>query len=285
MIRYSIITFIILFAGFNIYLRVGHKEFSTPQYQYQGNVMGAQKYIYGAKLPESVMIGTSLSAVMPMDSLQEIYKLSMPGLSMMDGMEILKRRSDYPKRVFIEINFFLKPETASFQALFSSSLNNKIKVELPAMKEENQPVSILMDRLRSRHKPVAVAPVENDTVARDVFESLLEEQFKAYTVSIDSNQLNNSLKKMEEDVTFLVSQGSEVCFFEMPVDSSLERLPRTHAIRSAITNRFKGRPHIYYIPVPEGTFRTKDGIHLIEKEAWRFASYFKKEADSIQWQQ
>lgn len=285
MIRYSIITFIVLFAGFNIYLRVSNKEFNTPQYQYQGNVMGAQKYIYGTKLPEQVMIGTSLSAVVPTDSLQGLYKLSMPGLSMMDGLEILKKRAEFPKKVFIEINYFLKPETASFQSLFNSPVNNKIKKELPAMKEENQPVSILMDKLRNRSKPAAGMPAVNDTVARDVFEGLLKGQFELYTQSIDRNQLNNVLIKIEQDVMAMINQGSEVCFFEMPVDSSLEVLPRTLTIRGAIKNRFKGHPHIHFIPVPEGEFRTKDGIHLIERDAWKFASYFKREADSIHWQQ
>ncbi|WP_440134525.1 hypothetical protein [Chitinophaga sancti] len=283
MIRYSLITFIVLFAGFNIYLRVKKQEYSTYQYQYQLNVIEGQKYIFGKRAPESVLLGTSLSALMPTDSLNGLYKLAMPGLSTADGRNIVMKRNSYPHRIFIEINFFNKPADEAYTSLFSSSVNNKIKEVLPALKEENQPVSILLSKFKKDHQQPGnnqVVPV-NDTVPANIFMNLLAGSRRQYTDPIDTMALEKALDELTGFVEEVTAKGSHVCFFEMPVDQSLENLPKTVLVRNMIQQRFQGKQNTWFIHLPQGNFRTKDGIHLTESNAWDYTSYFKEEVDRL----
>ncbi len=277
MIRKSLIVFIVIFAAFNIYLKTSQKQFDAFQYQYQLNVIRAQKYIYDPEHnPSSVMVGTSLSAMLPLPD--SIYNLSMPGLNIADGIEVVKAVPRLPRTVFIETNFFFSVPSKPFADLFSNSVNNQMKIWLPGMRDQNQPANILMSAFRTNSKVVERPSPENDAIpAPALFEKLLEKQKNRFKEA-DTLVINREMEKVAEFVQLVTASGGKVCFFEMPVENVLESLPLTTVVREKLHSRFQHLENVYFLDPPkEHNYRTMDGIHLSHTGLWDYSIYFREE--------
>ncbi|RBL92906.1 hypothetical protein [Chitinophaga flava] len=277
MIRKSLLVFIVIFAAFNIYLTVSKKQFNEYQYQYQLNVIRAQKYIYDAeRKPSAVMLGTSLSALMHLPD--SIYNLSLPGLNVADGIEVVRTIHTLPKTVFIESNYFFRDGSESFKDIFSNRINNQLKIWLPGMRDQNQPPNILLSVLKpQKNKEERPAP-ENDAVPSPaLFANLLTRQESIYK-TVDTLLVNRGLDRLTEFVKDITASGGKVCIFEVPVSASLVPLPLTTVIREKLRVRFQHLENVYFLNAPKDhKYQTVDGIHLSHSSLWDYSMYFREE--------
>jgi hypothetical protein len=273
MIKKSALTFLVLFIGLSLFLFINKTSFKSTQYQYQGNVIKAQKYLYSDSIPALAMVGTSLSVNLNMDSLPGVYNLSMPGLSLFDGLNIISSKQALPAIILIEANSSFKPASANFTNAFNFKPFNFLKAHLVALRDENQPVGITLHYIKSLHKTKAT-PDTNATPAH-LFEEMVQlnkDNFNHTDTSIFRTSQELLFKKVQE----ITDRGTKVCFFEMPVNKALQHLPGSDAMQENIINHFKSNLNVFFIPSDiDHSYKTTDGVHLNPNELLTYIHYLR----------
>src|SRR5690349_5473276 len=107
MIRKSIFVAIILLGIHALVARMD--VLPAKQYSFQDNIVKAQGFMYG-ETEKNVVVGSSLSEKLAMDSLPGFYNLSFVGLSIFDGLHLIVSNNKYPRNILIETNLILRPE-------------------------------------------------------------------------------------------------------------------------------------------------------------------------------
>ena len=274
MIKKTIILFAIIFVVFEAFLSLNKHNWHSVQYLYQGNIISADKYIFNDAAPKSVIIGTSLSAEIITDSLAGFYNLSMSGMSSLDGLNLIFKRKELPHNVFIEINYFYKTKNDAFISLYDSKIEQFFKKNILALRDEDQPVGLLMSYLKSSgNKNTGADPV----VPKKIFVELLNNQIKEYSLP-DTSLIKNSLLELKRYVAKLKLSGINVIFYEMPTNPLLETSLRANIVRHLIIENFSNSR---FIKIPDGNYDTMDGVHLKKNDAIKYTNYFKREVNSI----
>ncbi|OCX53858.1 hypothetical protein BEL04_06115 [Mucilaginibacter sp. PPCGB 2223] len=273
MIRKSLFVAVFLLVLYDCFLIAEKKIWRSEQYQYQGNIIKADRYIYSQAMPRAVIIGTSLSDRIVLDSIPGIYNLAMPGMSILDGCEVLLKREKLPEVVFIETNLFFKKENEGFVQSVNSPVRQFFKKNILAMRDENQPVGLIRHLIKGNAKKTIVYPA----VPPNVFRELLQSQEKQFE-NPDSALIDRSLVRLKHYIQIMHEHKSRVCFFEMPVNENLKSLPQAVIVRTKIKESFPG---VAFIPPPDIKFETMDGVHLGNSEASLYTHYLKTHIDTI----
>ncbi|MBK8397946.1 MAG: hypothetical protein IPL26_22250 [Leptospiraceae bacterium] len=265
MIKKSIITFAILFFIWSRFL--SWKQVSASQHQWQDNLILAELFLFDVKESSKLIVGSSLSGRLAMGVLWDFHNLSFGGLSIFDGLNLVRAKKNLPKNIFIEINVIDRNENESFKEAVSSPVINVLKKKFRALRTDKQPLALLGN---FTFKETNIASVD-----QDLFNMLLERQKENYRV-INKTLINKHLTLLFEHVTFLNNNGVNVVFFEMPVNKELVQLEKAVYFRSKIIETF---PNNRFIPMPENldSYKTNDGIHLNPEEAMLYSNYFRNE--------
>lgn len=269
-------TAIVIFITYDIFCGFFHKEWTHSQYNYQANVIKADEYLYNSKIPEAVILGSSLSSRIVTDSLPGYYNLAMYGMGVFDGMNILLKKKVIPHLIFIEVNYFYKPPNENFKKIFGNSTMEFLKQKLPVLRDENQPMGlsygIIKNYLGGNKKIYGTHRL--DTALFQAFLSVLK---KAYSRP-DTTSINKAVPELRAFVNELSKRGSEVYFFEMPINYELTMMPASKAIRDIIRKNF-GKS--VFIQIPGEKFITMDGVHLGEQEALEYTQYLKGKLPNV----
>ena len=157
MIRKSFLVAAILLLFHMLYIRVSRYPDYLSQHQWQGNVIKAQKYLYGKNV-KYIIVGSSLSNLLLKDSLPEFANLAFAGQSIYDGFEIVKRKSIQPAFLFIETNFVLREPNEKFVSSIIADAPYFLNEKVPSLRDQFQPVSMLGNKI--------ILPFVNWTLAR-----------------------------------------------------------------------------------------------------------------------
>ena len=125
MIRRSLLVFALLVVGYALYIKFGKPELNTVQHQASGNRISAEQYIFAPDEPNStVIVGSSLAFRIAMDSLPpNTINLGFGGLTVYDGLELVRRSGKKPRRVVLETNMIFKdPDRGFLDAVFQPGL-------------------------------------------------------------------------------------------------------------------------------------------------------------------
>lgn len=283
MIKRSLIIFAILFALFNIAATYTQPDDKYAQSDFQKNVINADKYIYSDINYKAVILGSSLGYRMQTDSLPGFYNLALSGMSVYDGGAVLLSRKLLPKTVFIEINIIQRPKSESFSPEFESPVYAFFKRIFPALRTENQPVILIkkaIDQIKASAGSNHVSKSRHKIAARNIylpdrlFKPLLAIQIKDYSKR-DTALANAAIVSLKQLVQKIEARGSKVILFEMPVNPIIQQSPKATLIKELVARNF---PHHEFIAIPSTTFKTRDGLHLAQKEAVDYTLYFKEQA-------
>jgi hypothetical protein len=283
MIKKSLILFVILFALFNIAATYTQPDDKYAQSDFQRNMINADKYIYSNIDYKAVILGSSLAYRMPTDSLPGFYNLALSGMSVYDGGAVLLSRKTLPKTVFIEINVIQRAKSESFSQEFELPGYDFFKRIFPALRTENQPLILVkkaIDQIKASVGPKPVLKNRNRVIARNIylpdrlFKPLLAIQIKDYSKR-DTVLANKAITSLKQLVQKIEARGSKVVLFEMPVNPIIQQSPKATLIKELIAKNFPQHP---FIPIPPFTFKTRDGLHLAQKEAVDYTLYFKEQA-------
>ncbi len=284
MIKRSLVIFAILFALFNIAATYTQPDDKYAQSDFQRNVIKADQYIYSHYDYNAVILGSSLAYRIPTDSLPGFYNLALSGMSIYDGGAVLLSRKTIPKTVFIEINVIQRPKSESFSQEFESPVYVFFKRIFPALRAENQPVILIkkaIGQVKASVQPKPGLKRRNKIAARNIylperlFKPLLTIQIKDHSTR-DTALANKAIVTLKQLVQKIEARGSKVILFEMPVNPIIQRSPKATLTRGLVAINF---PRHQFIPVPPTTFKTRDGLHLAQKEAVDYTLYFKKQTN------
>ncbi len=278
MIKRSLVIFAILFVLFNIAATYTQPDDKYAQSDFQRNMIKADQYIYSHHDYNAVILGSSLAYRIPTDSLPGFYNLALSGMSIYDGGAVLLSRKTLPKTVFIEINIIQRPKSESFSDEFESPVYSFIKRIFPALRTENQPVILIKKGINElKTKKHIVLKRNNKATPRNIympdrlFKPLLAIQVKEYS-NRDTVLTNQSIELLNALVKDIEARGSKVVFFEMPVNPIIQQSPKATLIRAMVAKNF---PYHQFIAAPPTQFKTRDGLHLAQKEAFDYALYLR----------
>jgi hypothetical protein len=289
MLRKIIFVALILTVGYAVFVSsFAPKWWNASQNQWQTNVIKAQNFIFGnTDSAVNVIIGTSLSCRLIIDSLPKTYNLSFSGQSIYDGLNILVHKDKLPPKIFIEMNVALSKENKDFTSTINSPVLFYPKKNILALREDKQPMGIIGNRI---HKGIMdhfilkckyffhLEPKKNEAENTDknkLFEKMLQLQVEAYSKIPNEQLVNECFNTLAKYTMELERKGTTVVFFEMPVNSKLNYLPKAKIIRDTFYSRFP-KSKYQYIPIPDSlSFKTTDGVHLDEHEAMTYTSYLK----------
>jgi hypothetical protein len=286
MLRKSFIIFVVFFLVFNIAATYNVPDAKYAQSDFQRNVINADKYIYSDINYKAVILGSSLAYRMQTDYLPGFYNLALSGMSVYDAGAVLLCRKTLPKTVFIEINIIQRQKSESFSQEFESPLFAFFKRIFPALRTENQPVFLIkkgIDRLKASVGPKHVSKTRNRVAARNVylpdrlFKPLLAIQVNDYSKR-DTALANKAIGSLKQLMQKIEARGSKVILFEMPVYPVIQQSPKAVLIRELVAKNF---PQHQFIAIPPTSFKTRDGLHLAQKEAVDYTLYFKAQSDKL----
>lgn len=274
MIRRSLVVFAILVIGYALYIKFGKPELNTVQHQASGNRISAEKYVFSEDVPNAtVIVGSSLSFRIELDSLApNTSNLSFGGLTVYDGLELVRRSGKKPAHVVVETNLIFKEADRAFlDAVFQPGLF-ELRQAAPILREENQPTGVLVGYLKRAMKQDDPTPGATEPDSMAMSENLLNTNRGIFAkVPVDSTQ-QRFLATLEREVKALEANGAEVIFMEVPISAELMKSPLATRAREAILARFPDHRFIR----SERTWRTTDGLHLEWHNAQRYSSWLAK---------
>lgn len=277
MIKKTFITFFILFISYSCFVAyIAPDWWHASQHQWQENKIKAQKFLYEENTFQNVIIGTSLSSRLIMDSLPNTYNLALGGLGIFDGLSVLEHKSKLPENIFIEINFVLKPENEDFTSSVFSTVMFYPRKYIFSLREDKQPIAVLGQipfLLKNRYRsPEKVKEKDNP-----IFEELLKDEIVEFSQKPEKDDLAKAFNKLRHHIKTLENRGAHIIFFEMPVNEKLETLPFAKDVRESFYYYFS--PSTYeFTQLPRTIFfHTTDGLHLKESELVVYTKYFKSQ--------
>jgi len=276
MIKRSLLVFAALALGYSLFLHFTRVDWDTTQHLANGNRIKAERFAFDdAADGGTVIIGSSLAYRLALDSFpQGTANLGFGGLSVYDGLELIRRSGRKPKRVLVETNIlFREPDRAFLDALFQPGLY-QMRRQLPLMREENQPSGVLFGWMKQRFLAQRSPEAAGDSSAGPSAVMLNEHRAKYAELPADSTQARFA-DMLASGAQALEQQGAEVIFFEMPIEAELEASRLAEGARALVKARFP--THRVLRAGPDG-WRTTDGLHLAKPDAARFSGWLAREA-------
>ncbi len=248
-----------------------------PTHQWQKNLVKAQNYLYDNS-NDDVVVGTSLSYRLL--DIPHVSNLSCGGQSMYDGLGLVlcKPKSQRPKRVFIETNFPFREENSDFQkSLFSPVLYNLHKF-IPCTREQYQPICLVSYVLL---KLMHINPQEGmmNPPKPEVLNQRIEHLISSYK-TIDNEKIQWAKLKLSTMIAELQHTGTEIVFFEMPVNERVKESDNFKCTRTFFAENFP-KSKYHYLPNDESVYLTTDGQHLAYTEQIKYTDYFQKAIRNI----
>lgn len=249
-----------------------YPDVGYPTHQWQKNLLKAQNYLYDAS-NNDVIVGTSLSYRIL--DIPHISNLACGGQSMYDGLKLIlsKPKHQRPNRVFIETNYPFTPESSDFQrALFSPVLYSLHKY-IFCTREQYQPICLISHtilKLAHINPQAGMMNPPKSEVLNQRIDRLISSKKKIKTEQVQTAKL-----KLSSIVSQLEKDGSEIIFFEMPVNNRLKETDNFKEVRLFFSENFPSSQY-QYLPNDESTYLTTDGHHLCYSEQIKYTDYFKR---------
>ncbi len=293
MTRKIFFTATILLTTYSIFVsQFAPRWWRASQHQWQDNFIKAQHFLYdNTDSYQSIIIGSSLSSRLIMDSLPKTYNLTLGGQGIVDGLNILSHKSNLPKNIFIEMNLALRPENKEFTTSLNSPIMFYPRKMIASLREDKQPLAILgliqivtimkLKSLGYLNKKNEKKNPDKSSQTNALFPEMLKLQIAAYSKSPDEEDLLKSFNLLTNYVKSMEDRGANIIFFELPVNPQLEKLPYAVAIRDRFYKYFP-RSKYKYVSLPDLLEpETSDGIHLKPDEALKYTIYFKDESKNF----
>lgn len=277
MIRKSLLSALLFLLLHAFIVRI--TNLGNSQHIWQENINKAQRYLYSSDTFTGVIVGSSLSNRLVMDSLPGIFNLALQGQNLYDGMAVVFRKKDVPPVVYVEMNIVLGVENNMFTSSLFSPVPYTIRKYFPSLRNEYQPVGQLgkivmnsIERVQPESKLLKSVPVSSE-----MFENLVSLRIREYSATPDTSVLNNRKSTLKRNISELERRGARVVFFEMPVNERLSKLPLPCCIREAFFSIFPPEKYTYLNFPDCSEYHTRDGEHLSPEEALRYTAFFKSE--------
>jgi len=273
MIKKSLISGLIISIVYSVVIEL-NPELSFHPHLWQGNLVKAQKYIYDDDntSKENILVGSSLSNRIVMDSLPGFYNLAFPGQSSYDGLRIIKNMNILPKNIYIETNFALREENEKFiNSLFHPVFFYSAKY-IPIMRIQKQPIGVFIEELY-KFLDIKSDDIEKP-VNEDLFQQLFQDQEKEFSWDPGETRIKKQTDLMAEFVDYFEKNGVKIYFYEVPINYKLVQYTYPSIARNSMKEKFPPERY-HYLPSDTSKYKTTDGLHFNKQEAARYTHFFK----------
>ena len=271
------IVLIFLHAGFVLL-----KPINNSQNQWQENIIKTQQFLYGKDDSiKYIIVGSSLSDRLVMDSLRGVYNLSLVGLGVYDGLNILIHKKISPRIIFIEMNMIIRDESSNFSSSIFIPILYDIRKYFPSFREEYQPIGqlykVYLKFEKKKNTSINFLVNKNNSERNTFLKKLIQNQKQECSIKPKKDFMDKRFSKLKKYVTILEMKGVQIVFFEMPINKELYDLALARNIREYFFITFPPNKY-HYINSPDcKDYLTSDGMHLPPDEALRYTSYLNKQ--------
>lgn len=298
MIFRSFIITVFLIIIYSLSLRYVNQSAKGPgQHQWQDNLIKAEKYLLHSDTSKQfVIVGSSLSCRLIMDSLPANFiNLSFGGLSLFDGLEIIKTKQRKPAIVFIETNIIKKPSSPEFLKKVKNPFMLAFKKSIPALEEVNQPSTLMGNYCQFKIDTVVTNPFLvwifnpvvdklNSTITKtkkSEYNTLVtdfnQKAFNEYNTPVPSELLQKQISQLKLTIKQLEKEGVRFVFFELPMYAKTENSIQMQQIRNGLNQSFPKGTYIYMQQPNYSNYVTSDGMHLDGENAKKFTLFFREQ--------
>jgi len=236
------------------------------QSQFQENKYKVEDFLNRIDDPQisysTVIVGSSLSALLKKEYFSgPMINLAFAGGSAVTGLELIKDANVRVKRVIIDATI-LRPADKELLSLMNNPIEKWRVLHLHFTNVDHQPVALFSNLIKKRFG----VETKSEFVQK-IFEQGIELQKDENGVIREENKLQfeKNLMVLKKSVEAVLSQGMDVYFLEMPIDSQVQVLPFIRFCTEELRSTFPERPHLHWIHSPE--LQTVDGMHLTTDSA------------------
>jgi hypothetical protein len=256
----------------------------TGQTTEQRNMVKAEEFLYEASARyDTIIIGSSLSDRLNTDSLStNYYNLSLAGLSVLDGIQLVELSQHLPSVVFIETYTLPRDEPSALVASLNNPTQVLMKRYLPFTRQKYQPAGVFKAMLRdwSHGKGNAVVPESAMYVDTAFLNKAVTERLEQGSFPPPDSLLQNGLLTVRARLEAWRKRGVQIVLYEMPLDARLKELPEHKRVRQLVSRYFPS-PDYGHITLPPFNYQTTDGIHLTYQDANRFTGYMRQQINTL----
>lgn len=276
MIKKSIYCLLILFV-LHLCIVLLNPSLGMPTHQWQDNIVKAQSYYYSDKA-DTVMVGTSLSARIIGDSIPSVKSVAFGGCAVKDGLQLILSKKELPKYVLVETNLILRKGNSEVVSKTTTGVIPLIKDWIPSLRERYEPICLIASLMMSSTGMNSQATKSKVNTKR--LEASINRMLENDKV-IPDEEAESRLKEIKELIHEIEGKGTQIVFFEMPVNEKLLNLKKFTQARDVMQKEFPRNTYMY-IPTDTTKYLTTDGEHLSLDEQQRFSHFFSKALKQIQ---
>lgn len=244
---------------------------------YSINVVRAQHFYYDTESDYAVL-GTSLAGMINEDSIPSISLIAFGACTVEDGLRLILAKKTRPSKVFIETNLLYKKGDKTFTDKITKGFLPVVRWAVPSLREQYTPVNMLNWLIRSvvlngslkSYSAVINMKILHDNIKR------LNKEWIAFPESV-FNERRDVIKSLIQEIK---NQGTEIVFFEMPVNKECVNLGIFVQNRNSVNIDFP-RSEYTHIDNDTSTYITTDGIHLDLEGRERYSHFMKEKVELI----
>lgn len=238
---------------------------------FQSHRVIGEDFLLRTDRPRFVLVGSSLSAVLPQRALRPVYNLAMSGGSTLTGMRLIDAMEGAPQLVFIEANVLIRPADEELLAELLNPISLRIKRLCAACRTRNQPTTVALSYVsKLRLKPLSEEEQDRlNMMARpndDRLRRMSAVQIEGASSAVDKIALGKVLSALSSLMDDLERRGTRIVFVEMPMHPDVANTPYYQSILPAVKARFPAARY-QWLTFSDRTYETSDGAHLIYSEA------------------
>ncbi len=230
----------------------------------QSHRVTGEDFLLATAPPRAILVGSSLSAVLPPRALGSLHNLALSGGSAFTGLHLAVQAARRPERVLIEVNVLERPADQMLLDELTQPALLRLKEWCVACRTRNQPVTVALAALsRWRLRPLSAQDQEraNAAARQELHPQAFAIQLDAARRPVDLRVLDARVSELGALVARLEERGTRITFVEMPVHPAIAVQVHQRSVVDAVRHRFP--PGRYaWMDFRDRDYGTTDGVHL-----------------------
>lgn len=242
---------------------------------YQTNILKAQQYMYNDNENNEykyVIVGSSMSdATQVQEVSKAFFNLAFAKEGSATGLTLIQNKQHKPEIVFVEMNTTLL-----------RGINEDIVEQTDGrhriFRENYRPDFLIINFLHQLRTSFNKKAIYADGNVPN--KNALAVQQKAYDTEVDKEEMESILEYTKSVIDGLQSEGVHVILFEPPNDFSIYNSRLASDVRKMCHSYFPEGQYEWWDDVDLQEYKTRDGIHLAELSAYKYANELNSKAES-----
>ncbi len=233
--------------------------------QWQTNLIKAQDYVFEEKAYTHVFVGSSEAYNVPVSEVSHYWaNLGFAGGCSLTGLEVLLRNEKSVDVVVVEVNETL------FRDVDDNLLQEVTFWHVLPIGRQNTRLDYLLNLAKREVMKFVRKPHERKDDDNFPEVGALTRMRTGMNADFDEGKMQLILKKLKRQIDILKSRGTRVILTETPNDPTLYDSRKLAGTRKLVNEIFPENEYERFV-VDWRTYKTRDGIHLADLSAMRYA--------------